>query len=380
MEVKVAEGRLSLSRPEEDTVVVHVSGDWRSGRHLPHADEAYKELESGPRVRIVSFDTSGLTGWDSNLLIFLLKIKEWCVAKKVEYRGDDLPEGARRLLQLASAVPERQGARKESRREPFLSGVGDKALQSMASLSEALAFLGGACAACMRLLGGRASFRRSDLLLFLQESGVQALAIVSLISMLVGLILAFVGAIQLQAFGAQIYVADLVGIAMVRVMGAVMTGIIMAGRTGASYAAQLGTMQVNEEIDALQTLGVSPMEFLVLPRMLALIVMMPLLCIYADLMGILGGLIVGVTMLDLNPTVYLNETRASLHLTNVWIGLFYSLVFGVIIALAGCLRGIQCGRSASAVGSATTSAVVTGIISIVVATALITVLCNVLHI
>ena len=139
--------------------------------------------------------------------------------------------------------------------------VGQQAMQFVASTGEMLAFLGGAVIAFARLLAGRASFRRSDLVLFLQESGVQALGIVSLISLLVGLILAFVGAIQLQAFGAQIYVADLVGIAMVRVMGAVMTGIIMAGRTGASYAAQLGTMQVNEEIDALQTLGSLPWNF-----------------------------------------------------------------------------------------------------------------------
>ncbi len=379
-EMKMANSGLSVSRPENDLLVIHLSGDWRIGYDLPGTDEVQKVIEPGSGLRSVSFEASGLTGWDSNLLVFMLKVTQWCAGKQVECRIEGLPEGAQRLLQLASAVAERQGARKESHGEPFFSGVGGKALGWVTSFSEALAFLGGAWIAFIRLLAGRASFRRSDLLLFLQESGAQALAIVSLISMLVGLILAFVGAIQLQAFGAQIYVADLVGIAMVRVMGAVMTGIIMAGRTGASYAAQLGTMQVNEEIDALQTLGVSPMEFLVLPRMLALIVMMPLLCIYADLMGILGGLIVGVTMLDLNPAVYLNETRASLHLTNVWIGLFYSLVFGVIIALSGCLRGIQCGRSASAVGNATTSAVVTGIVSIVVATALITVLCNVLHI
>jgi phospholipid/cholesterol/gamma-HCH transport system permease protein len=183
-----------------------------------------------------------------------------------------------------------------------------------------LDFLGEAATAFARFLKGRANFRMSDLLLFLQESGTQALPIVSLISLLVGLILAFVGAVQLATFGAQIYVADLVGVAMVRVMGAIMTGIIMAGRTGASYAAQLGTMQVNEEIDALKTLGVSPMEFLVLPRMLALVIMMPLLGVYADVMGILGGLVVGVFMLDLNPIVYLNETKGALNLTNVWIG------------------------------------------------------------
>jgi len=377
-ESNVAENQLSLTRPQSDTLVIHLAGDWRTGRDLPGTDAVQKEVTSGSSLRSVSFDTSGLTNWDSNLLVFMLKVRQWCQERKIEIRSEGLPEGAQRLLKLASAVPERQGARKEAKREPFFSKVGQKTLQSVSSTSETLAFLGGAVIAFARLLTGRASFRRSDLALFLQESGVQALGIVSLICLLVGLIFAFVGAIQLKAFGAQIYVADLVGIAMVRVMGAVMAGIIMAGRTGAAYAAQLGTMQVNEEIDALQTLGISPMEFLVLPRMLALILMMPLLCVYADVMGILGGLIVGVTMLDLSPTIYLNETKATFQLTNLWIGLFYSAVFGVIIALSGCLRGIQCGRSASAVGEATTSAVVTSIVTIVVATAIITVICSVL--
>jgi phospholipid/cholesterol/gamma-HCH transport system permease protein len=201
-----------------------------------------------------------------------------------------------------------------------------------------------------------------------------------LISALVGLILAFVGAVQLLMFGAQIYVANLVGIAIVRVMGPIMTGIIMAGRTGAAFAAELGTMQVNEEIDALRTLGISPMEFLVLPRMLALALMMPLLCLYADLIGILGGLLVGMGMLDLDPVVYFNQTREAVSLKHFWIGLFHSVIFGVLVALAGCLRGMQCGRSASAVGHAATSAVVTGIVSIIVATAIITFICNILGI
>jgi phospholipid/cholesterol/gamma-HCH transport system permease protein len=181
-------------------------------------------------------------------------------------------------------------------------------------------------------------------------------------------------------FGAQIYVADAVGIGMVRVMGAIMTGIIMAGRTGAAFAAQLGTMQTNEEIDALQTLGISPMEFLVLPRMLALMLMMPLLCVYADLMGIFGGFIVGVGMLDITPMQYYNQTKAAVSFTNLSIGLVHSAVFGVLVALSGCLRGMQCGRSASAVGEATTSAVVTAIVSIIIATAIITFACEVLGI
>jgi len=189
-----------------------------------------------------------------------------------------------------------------------------------------------------------------------------------------------VGVLELALFGAEVYVADLVGIAMVREMGAIMTGIIMAGRTGAAYAAQLGTMQVNEEIDALETLAIPPMEFLVLPRMVALTLMMPLLVLYASLMGILGGALVAVGVYNINIMVYLDRTKAAIGLNDLFIGLFMGAVFGILVALSGCLRGMQCGRSASAVGDAATSAVVTGIVAIIIATALITVLCSVLGI
>ncbi len=265
-------------------------------------------------------------------------------------------------------------------REPFLSRVGAGTLAAGRSAAEMLEFIGASTMAMVRFFLGKAQFRRSDLGLIIQECGAQALPIVSLISLLVGLILAFVGAVQLKLFGAQIYVADMVGIAMVREMGAMMTGIIMAGRTGAAFAAQLGTMQVNEEIDALTTMGISPMEFLVLPRMLALILMMPLLCLYANLMGMLGGVIVGIGMLDIAPMQYFVETRASVNLANINIGLFKSVVYGVLIALAGCLRGMQCGRSAQAVGDAATSAVVTSIVFIIVSDGLMAVICNALGI
>ncbi len=192
------------------------------------------------------------------------------------------------------------------------------------------------------------------------------------------MILAFIGAMQLQMFGAQIYVANLVGIALVRLMAAIMTGIVMAGRTGGAFAAQLGTMQVNQEIDALRTLGISPMEFLVLPRMLALALMMPLLALYANVMGILGGVVVAIGMPGIGLVQYYNQTVSSLNFWHLGIGLFSSIVFGVIVALSGCLRGMQCGRSASAVGDAATSAVVTAIVGIIVATAIITVITNAL--
>ena len=220
--------------------------------------------------------------------------------------------------------------------------------------------------------------RSQDFVAAMYECGVQALPIISVTSMLFGLILAFVGAVQLTQFGAQIYVAGLVGIGMLRVMGAVMVGVVMSGRVGAAYAALIGTMQVNEEVDALATLGISPVDFLVLPRVLALTAMVPLLTLYADLMGVLGGYLVGVMMLDLNPMEYFNATTQMVPFKHVIIGLVYGTVFGVVIAVAGCYQGMRCGRSAQAVGQATTTAVVHSIVGIIVATAAITVICNVL--
>ena len=237
-----------------------------------------------------------------------------------------------------------------------------------------VAFVGDTFLTFLRFLRRKAHYRRSDLFLTIQECGSQALPIVTLISFLVGLTLAFVGSVQLQQFGAQIYVANLVGLGMAREMGAMMTAVIMAGRTGAAFAAQLGTMRVNQEIDSFITMGISPMEFLVLPRMLALMLMMPLLCIYSDLLGMLGGWFVGITMLDLGTLQYLQQTQGALRVTDFGVGLIKSVVFGVLVALAGCFRGMQSGSSASAVGIATTSAVVTGIVFIVVADAILTVI------
>jgi phospholipid/cholesterol/gamma-HCH transport system permease protein len=371
---------LSFERPTDDTLLVRLRGKWTIDQNLPSVDEIQGQVQSDTRLKQIAFDTQELAEWDSGLLSFLTKIINQCSAKNITVNQEDLPEGVRKLIDLAFAVPERKGARKEAVREPLLDRIGESTINVGQSSVKTLNFIGEAFVVFLKFLVGKARFQRSELMLTIQQCGAQALPIVSLISVLVGLILAFIGAVQLMMFGAQIFVADLVGIAMMRVMGAVMVGVIMAGRTGAAFAAQIGTMQVNEEIDALQTLGISPMEFLVLPRMLALVMMMPLLCIYADLMGILGGFIVGVGMLDITATQYINQTIKALNLYHFFIGLIHALVFGILVALAGCLRGIQCGRSASAVGQATTSAVVTSIVSIVIATAIITIMANILGI
>jgi phospholipid/cholesterol/gamma-HCH transport system permease protein len=355
-------------------------GTWRFDKALPSPDEVKRQLELAPGIKRIQFDTQDLTRWDSGLLTFLIRVMKQSSKRSIVAHEEGLPQGVKRLLALASMGHETKEAPGQLLREPFLSRMGEKAIEFSQSAAETVGFFGEAFSAFLRLLRGRARFRGSDLLLFIEDCGADALPIVTLISALVGLILAFVAAIQLRLFGAQIYVADLVGIAMVRLMGAVMTGVVMAGRTGAAFAAQLGTMQVNEEIDALKTLGIPPMDFLVLPRMLALVLMMPLLCLYADLMGILGGALVGVTMLNLSPMEYYNQTVTAIRLSYVLIGLLHSVVFAVLIALAGCLRGMQCGRSASAVGDAATSAVVTSIVSSVVATAIITFMCDVIGI
>ncbi|MEK7230276.1 MAG: ABC transporter permease [Candidatus Binatota bacterium] len=315
----------------------------------------------------LSFDTRGLTIWDSSLLTFLSKVAEFCQQQRITMDRSGLPSGIRRLLDLAEAVPERKGARKKTAEPLLLERIGNTTIATAGSAVETLAFLGEMTVAFARLLRMKARYRASDLFLLIQECGAQALPIITLISFLVGVILAFVGAVQLKQFGGQIYVADLVGIAMMREMGAMMTAIIMAGRTGAAFAARLGTMKVTQEIDAFTAAGFSALEFLVLPRVVALALMMPLLCLYSDFVGLLGGAAIGVGMLDLSWTTYFQETTRAITLTDTFGGVFKSSVYGVLIALSGCLRGLQCGNSSSAVGDAATSAVVSGIVAIIVA-------------
>jgi phospholipid/cholesterol/gamma-HCH transport system permease protein len=257
--------------------------------------------------------------------------------------------------------------------------VGRMALRVTSTAGDALGFLGEAVIAFGTLLRGRARFRRVDLVHALEATGVTALGIVALINFLIGAVLAFVGAVQLQQFGASIYVANLVGIGVLRELGALMTGIVMAGRTGAAFAATLGTMTVNEEVDALRTMGLRPAEFLVPPRVLAPSLMMPALVAYADLLGLLGGLFVGVTVLDLGTVEYLRQTQASVALRHFWIGLAKGVAFGPVVALTGTYNGIRCRPSAAAVGVATTKAVVMGIVRVVVADAVATVALHVLR-
>ncbi len=366
---------VALDRSADGTLRARLSGRWALAAGVPRVDEVAAGLHQGT-TRLVLED-AGLESWDSALVTFVFEAAAAASRLGVEVDASGLPDGARRLLGLAVAVkPHVEAVVPED--DALTARVGRVALHVWGTAGDALTFLGETVLALGLLLRGRARFRRVDLLHALEATGVSALGIVALINFLIGAVLAFVGAVELQQFGAAIYVADLVGIGVLRELGPLMTGIVMTGRTGAAFAATLGTMTVNEEVDALRTMGFRPAEFLVLPRVAATALMMPALVAYADLLGLLGGLFVGVSLLGLGTTEYVRETQASVALRHAWIGLAKGVAFGAVVALTGTYYGIRCGRSAAAVGEATTRAVVMGIVLVVLVDALATVLLYVL--
>jgi phospholipid/cholesterol/gamma-HCH transport system permease protein len=365
---------LTCTITPEDALAVTLTGDWRLGAALPGIEPVLERLRQTPAPAAVAFDTAELGDWDTGLVARLVSIRRSAEASNVPVDESGLPDGARQLIALAFAVAEREGARREARDIGFFEGIGEKTLRVIGRSRELLAFVGELMLSFGRLARGKATYLRSDLVQYMQEAGAEALPIVSLISFLIGMIFAFVGVMQLQNFGAGIYTADLVAVAMVREMAPIMTAIIMAGRTGAAYAAQIGTMKVNEEVDALTTLGMDPVDFLVTPRVIALIVMLPMLTLYGSLMGILGGTFVGLAMLDVSLVQYASQTVNSVDLDSLLGGLFKSVVYGSLVAIAGCQQGLACGNSAMAVGQSTTRAVVMGIVLIVVSASILTVI------
>jgi phospholipid/cholesterol/gamma-HCH transport system permease protein len=353
---------------------LELTGDWIIGEKLPPLEDIKENLHQYPNLTRVNIKTENLGRWDSRLVSLILRLSKHLQQSNIQLHTKSLPVGIQSLLSLATAVPERTGARKILQQQSFLENIGNKIIDTSKEGHKILSFIGKVWLSLPRLLQGKARFRMQDFWSIVQECGPNALPIVTLISLLIGLILAFIGAIQLRLFGADIYVANLVAIGMTREMGAMMTAIILAGRTGAAFAAKLGTMQVNEEIDAFKTMGIATMDFLVVPRVLALVFMMPLLTIYANMIGMLGGLFVGVTMLNISFFEYYQQTISSITLIDYSTGVFKSVLFGLLIAVIGCMSGMHCGRSSSAVGDAATSAVVRINVSIVVTDAIFTIL------
>jgi phospholipid/cholesterol/gamma-HCH transport system permease protein len=352
----------------DGTLVVELAGDWTLGGSLPPIQDALDDdlVESATAV---AFDTDRLDRWDSSLVTFLYELADAARRRGLAVRTGTLPTSLARLVSLSQAVPEQDTGEDES--PGLLARLGERALDAYDDVVDALAFTGRATQSLAGLFTLQVRMRWRTFGVSLQSSTSSALPIVTVISLLVGLIIAFLGAVVLRRFGAEYYVSYLVSYGILRELGALMTAIIMTGRTGAAFAAELGSMKIGEEVDALKTFGLSPIDFLVTPRILAIVLAMPLLTVYADVLGILGGLSVATTMLDLTYTQFFTGLLEPVVLADGLIGLFKAVVYGGIIGLTGCMRGLQTGDDASAVGQATTSAVVTGILLIVLANAVI---------
>jgi phospholipid/cholesterol/gamma-HCH transport system permease protein len=373
--------RLTAQLVSDGWLRIALAGDWTARAGLPGVDAVEQAVAAANgSMKGIEFDANALGRWNSGLMTLVVKCWELCQQKGIEFRAETLPSGVAALLRLSQAVPEKKDAARKGTRTPFLRRVGESAMASWAGAIGWLTFLGENVLALLNLMRGRAQFRWADVFLVVEECGPRALGIVALINFLIGLILAFVGATQLANFGAAIYTADLVAVATVREMASIMTGIIMCGRTGAAFAAQLGTMKVNQEIEAFETFGINPIEFLVLPRVIALVLMMPLLVLFANVISIAGGFLVSTLMLHMTPALYLHRTLEAITLNSFLLGVFKGGYFGIVVALTGCLRGMQCGTNAAAVGLATTSAVVTGITVIIASNGVFAVLCSALGI
>jgi len=375
--IVTAEGGAALagSRREDHSLVAVLSGAWNLERPAPHfASWMETALAAAPAeagsVEGVAIDVSALETWDSSLLIFLQQGQEYCEAHHLAFETGDVPSRITSLLALARVVPEHPVA-PDASRPSRIARLGLAGLASWDASQAAITFTGEVAQRGVQLLRGRVRMRWREFWVVVQSNSSGALPIVTLIALLVGVIIAFLGVVVLKRFGAGYYVSYLVGYGMLREMGALMTGIIMAGRTGAGFAAELGSMKITEEIDALSTLGISPVEHLVLPRVLGLFATMPLLVVYADLVGIVGGMGVAVALLDLTPTQFMHGMLYAVELSDTLLGVFKGTIYGAIIGMAGCLKGLQTGSDAGAVGRSATSAVVIGITLIILANAMI---------
>lgn len=360
------------AKTDAELLAVSLGGVWRITESRP----SWNDFVGAQKPSRVKVRMDEVERWDSSLVLFLFDIDQWCRVQGAYCDLEGLSPKVRTLLKQLTASHETSVP--FDRTEGFVIQVGLATQDAWKKMREIMHFVGECILSAWRLVRLPQKFRWKDCVDEMQQCGAMALPIVSLISFLVGLIMAYQAAVQLRQFGADIYVADLVGLSVVREMGPMMAAIVLAGRTGAAFAATLGNMKANEEIDALSVLGISPVDFLVMPRIVALGVMMPLLALYANGVGILGGMIVSAGILQIPPAAYWVETQSIVAISDITTGLFKALAFGLLIGLAGCLRGLQAERSAAGVGKAATSAVVTAILLIIVSDAFFAVAFNIL--
>ena len=364
------------ARTDPGPFTIAFTGDWNARQGNRIATDSIAKILAAAGGRAISFDSTRLGDWGTPLLAFTASLREAARSRDIPFDDKGLPEAAARLLALIGAAGATGG--RAPARTTIVSGVGQAVIDSLGETVAVTTLVGDMFLSGGTALRGRLYMRRGDLVACLYEAGISALPIVTIVNVLIGGIVAFVGAVELRRFGADIFIADLIGVAMAREMAALMTAIVMAGRTGGAYAAHIATMMGNEEIDALRAIGIPVQDYLILPRVLALTCMMPMLYIYGCAIGVFGGFVVAVAMLNLSPIAFIAETRDSVALSQVLFGLTKSLTFGALIAIVGCRAGLKAGRSAADVGRAATTAVVIGIVGVIALDALFAVCANAL--
>jgi phospholipid/cholesterol/gamma-HCH transport system permease protein len=349
------------------TVKLFLSGRIALNSLSFYTEEIRKRLgDLKPKELIV--DLTNIEYLDSSGALLLLEMEHRAKDQAIAFSFDNMPDEVRRIMDLikpdALVTP---AVKAEIKHRYILEEIGEASEALYKDLIQILTFVGEMLDAIFHAVRNPRLVRWEDVLFYVKRAGVDGLPILSLLSLLMGLIIAFMSSLQLKQFGANIYVASLVGIAIIRELGPMMTAIIVAGRSGSAFAAEIGTMKVNEEVDALVTMGFEPTQFLAVPKVLAAMIVVPILTLYSDFFGIAGGLLVGITGLDLTIHTYIQQTAKSVTLFDFGTSLFKSVVFAALIAGISCQRGLQVRGGAEAVGAATTSAVVSSIFLIIVA-------------
>ena len=314
---------------------------------------------------------------DSAGLALLEALGEHCRTKGIAVRYQSVAPKVKRFLTFLESAVEPAARTAHRPREHWISRLGQAFYEGLMDARELISFSGSVSTAMARLFTHAGPFRWRETFYYTQVCGADAMPIVSLISFLMGLIMAFQAAVQLRQFGANIFVADLLALAFTRELGPFLTAVILAGRSGSAFAAEIGTMKVNEEVDALTVMGFDITEFLVMPKIYAMALAGPLLTCLSNCMGLVGGIVVGVIGLDLTVSGFVQEAYEILTLSDVLTGLLKSFAFSIQVGAIGCLRGLQTGQGADSVGRQTTSAVVSGIFLIIFADAIFTVIFHV---
>jgi phospholipid/cholesterol/gamma-HCH transport system permease protein len=366
--------RYEVSKSDDGAVTLHIQGRMDASTAAATID-GLKSILQPPLPSALTVDLEKVTYLDDFGALVLVELKNLMHRSKGRLHLKNADERVKQMLAILNYDALGPPVKFTRKRSPsiFLR-LGEGVFRLVADLNFIFSFIGSVCFALIYVGFHPRSLRTDDTYAAMEKVGVDALPIVGLISFLLGLIMAFMSSVQLQQFGANIYVASLVSLAMVRELGPIMTAIIVAGRSGSAFAAEIGTMKISDEVDALFTMGFDPTRFLVIPKIVAAIIVVPLLTLFSDLFAILGGLVVGVYMLDLTPSAYVAQTLKTLTLFDVFWGFLKAAVFALLIAGIGCLRGFQVKGGAAAVGQATTSAVVSSIFLIILADAVFAVI------